>query len=55
MYSFSLNTHKTTEVQTYLLGTIVFNLTMNLLNQAYKLYLNIYYTKAELMLHVYNI
>lgn len=43
MYGFSLNTRKTAEVQTYLLRTA-----------AYRLYLNIYFTKTELLLHFYN-
>ena len=43
MCSFSLNTHKTVEVQTYLSRIVV-----------YRLYFNIYFTKAKLLLHFYN-
>ena len=43
MYGFSLNTCKTAEVQTYLLATVV-----------YRAYINIYFTKTELLLHFCN-
>ena len=54
VYGFSLYTGKTAEVQKDLSGTNVRSLTMNLLNQGYRLYLDNYYTKAELFLYFYD-
>ena len=54
VYGFSLYTGKTAEVQKDLSGTNVRSLTMNLLNQGYRLYLDNYYTKAELFFYFYD-